>query len=839
MSSKITLESFLQVVQRSGLLEGPELKEFLEKQKSEGQSIQTADQAAQCLIEANKLTAWQAKKLLQGRHKGFFLGKYRLHELLGKGGMSSVYLAEHNVMRRRVALKVLPFKYVDNSSYLERFYREAQAIAALDHPNIVRAYDVDSFQDDENSTAVHYLVMEYVEGRDLHEIVAAEGPLDVYSAVEFVSQAARGLEHAHDAGFIHRDIKPGNLLVDSRGTVKLLDLGLARLFGGEEEASVTKDNDQKVLGTADFLSPEQAIDSHDVDPRTDQYSLGCTLYFLLTGQPPFPDGTLAQRLLAHQTKSPPKLSELRSDVPDDLVRVVEKMMAKKPEDRYADAKELAEATEDWLKMNRALKPATAQTRAVGGVAPPSPSSVFSTEGGPASRVSSQPSSTGSFAGSGVLDSGVFDPHAGSSPSVSSVSAVRSRRKRKRGNGMLVGWMMGAGVAAVAVVIGAIAMNSGDDENEDGELSREKVLVEETGLKPELTVGEAGDFKSIATALEFIHKHATDVTADVQVVKVLAGTYEERIAIEEDYKQPFPPRVDVVAEGEVVLSSDGTHPILDINGVKGIRFRGLAFDCSGCERAVVLTGRMTGSRIADCVFRKLTTTGIEMNEVLASGGEESELTISNTSFELDSGNAVGIKFIPLPNLGAFVTVSDCRFVGPMRAGIDLGDVCDSTTIVRCVFAIGTRGIWFSGPQPQLARAAIVNNTFYQVNSGILFDEQPSQFSQSLYVARNAFVDCQDGDVVVASGYAKEAFDSIVNNAGGMRFNWTTRSDLGAQEVDLKRNGGRGAFADWRFISTNPNTENFLHLETGSPAGSVGSANPPESIWIGAYGAAQTN
>ena len=212
-------------------------------------------------------------------------------------------------MRRRCAIKVLPAKRVHDSSYLARFHREAQAVAALDHVNIVRAYDVD--KETEKDAEIHFLVMEYVNGRDLLDIVTKDGPMKFAQAADYIRQAADGLTHAHQAGMVHRDIKPGNLLVNENQVVKILDLGLARFFGAEEddEESLTVAHDEKVLGTADYLAPEQALDSHGVDARADIYSLGCTFYFLLTGHPPFTEGTLAQRLMAHQTKEPPALEK--------------------------------------------------------------------------------------------------------------------------------------------------------------------------------------------------------------------------------------------------------------------------------------------------------------------------------------------------------------------------------------------------------------------------------------------------------------------------------------------------------------------------------------------------
>ena len=346
INSKV--EDFVDLVRRSGLVEPEQLERAILQLKEEigAEQPDHADRLAARLVEAGLLTAWQCENLLRRRYKGFFLkGKqYKLLDHLGSGGMSHVYLAEHVLMQRRVAIKVLPKNRVNDSSYLARFHREAQAVAALDHRNIVRAYDVDHEED------VHFLVMEYVEGRDLQAIVRDSGPLDYARATEYVRQAAEGLEHAHRAGLIHRDVKPANLLVDRHGVVKLLDLGLAR-FTGEDQASLTVAYDENVLGTADYLAPEQAIDSHGVDARADIYSLGCSFYFLLTGHPPYPDGTLPQRLMMHHGAPPPDVRDERADAPEDLVEILKRMMAKKPAGRYQSAREVAEALAAWLKAH--------------------------------------------------------------------------------------------------------------------------------------------------------------------------------------------------------------------------------------------------------------------------------------------------------------------------------------------------------------------------------------------------------------------------------------------------------------------------------------------------------
>jgi serine/threonine protein kinase len=227
---------------------------------------------------------------------------------------------------------------------VERFYREAQASAALNHPNIVRAHDID------NDGKKHYHVMENHDGTSLQDIVTKQGPLDITRAAHYIAQTAQGLQHAHELGWVHRDIKPGNILLDRSGTVKILDMGLARFFPEKTQSLTQKYDEHAILGTADYLAPEQAVSSHDVDIRADIYSLGGTLYFLLTGQPPFPEGTVTQKLIWQQMREPQSVRELRPDVPAALVTVVEKMMDKAPGKRYQAPEEVIQALEPWTSV---------------------------------------------------------------------------------------------------------------------------------------------------------------------------------------------------------------------------------------------------------------------------------------------------------------------------------------------------------------------------------------------------------------------------------------------------------------------------------------------------------
>lgn len=294
--------------------------------------------------------------------------RYRIISKLGAGGMGTVYKAEDLLMGRVIAIKVVSTHLTSRPGAVARFQTEIRAAAQLKDHHFVTAHDTGE------AGGAHYLVMEFVEGVSLDRLVAKKGPLSLVLASTFTRQVALGLQHAAEKGMVHRDIKPANLMVTRKGQVKILDFGLARLahseaveetlqlrrpaFGaGKQTVNLAVTNPDQVMGTPDYLSPEQARNSHDVDPRSDIYSLGCTLYFLLTGRPPFSAVTTQfDKLLAHTEEEPPPISQARPEVPEELAEVLAKMMAKKPADRYQKASEVAAALLPFMRSDAAKEP---------------------------------------------------------------------------------------------------------------------------------------------------------------------------------------------------------------------------------------------------------------------------------------------------------------------------------------------------------------------------------------------------------------------------------------------------------------------------------------------------
>jgi serine/threonine protein kinase len=306
------------------------------------------------LLRRGWLTRFQINQVAQGRGKDLNVGPYQILDRLGEGGMGQVFQARHQHMQRIVALKVIRKEKLANEDAVKRFYQEIQAAAQLHHPNIVVAYDAGP------AGNTHYFAMEFVEGTDLAAHVHYSGPLGSGQACQYIRQAALGLQHAFERGLVHRDIKPANLLLgqEASGTpvVKLLDLGLARLQtpGGAAEKGLTRTG--QVMGTPDYLAPEQAMDSRSADVRSDLYSLGCTFYFLLTGHPPFSGESLAQVLLKHQVAEVEPPANGWGAIPTGVQAILRKLLAKKPEDRFQTPQELVDALAPFRGMAESAPP---------------------------------------------------------------------------------------------------------------------------------------------------------------------------------------------------------------------------------------------------------------------------------------------------------------------------------------------------------------------------------------------------------------------------------------------------------------------------------------------------
>ncbi len=331
-----SVDTFLALLRRTELLAPEQIDEVA---RELGPVYRDPLELGEYLVSIDWLTAYQLQLLLAEQWDELTVGPYQVLDRLGEGGVSEVLKAWDTQHGRFVALKVLRQHLAGNGDAARQFQREVQAITRLSHPNIIKTYDA------QRAGNLHYFAMEFVEGMDLGRFVGQVGPLPIEMACDFARQAAQGLQHAHQLGLVHRDIKPANLFLihpplpgSARRpdpVVKILDWGLARCIPAPGEPALADDEKGSLLGTADYIAPEQARDPTLVDIRADIYSLGCTLFFLLTGQPPFPTGSLMQKIVMHQEAPPPALPSLRPDVPAELDALVQKMLAKDPTDRFA------------------------------------------------------------------------------------------------------------------------------------------------------------------------------------------------------------------------------------------------------------------------------------------------------------------------------------------------------------------------------------------------------------------------------------------------------------------------------------------------------------------------
>jgi serine/threonine protein kinase len=362
----IRLDQFARAAERSGLVPADVLSHERAALPAAGEGDPEAAVAlAKRLIDRGALTGYQARKLLAGATRGFFLGGYRILKRLGEGGMGKVYLAVRDADGHKVAIKVLPPKLASESQQaLKRFLREMDLSRRARHPNLARTLDVGV------EGGVHFMVLEYIPGDSLYHLVKERGgPLRVPDAARYFVKVLDGLEAAHAAGLVHRDIKPSNLMVTPQGDAKVLDLGLARAMEDDEKPLT---NPNTVLGTLDYASPEQLSDASKVDARSDLYSVGCTLYFTLCGHAPFEGGDVVNKIYKHRMEEAAPLEEQARGVPSAFAAIVRKLMSKAPGDRYQSAAELRADLARWTDPERVRDILGAEAEAARAFRPPPP-----------------------------------------------------------------------------------------------------------------------------------------------------------------------------------------------------------------------------------------------------------------------------------------------------------------------------------------------------------------------------------------------------------------------------------------------------------------------------------
>ena len=783
MPAPTTVEEFADLIRKSAVLDDSRVSAYIQKLKESGDVSKDLNSVAGMFVRDGLLTYFQAEQFLQGRWKRFTIGKYKVLERLGSGGMGQVFLCEHKLMRRRVAVKVLPTAKAADPSSLERFYREARAVAALDHQNIVRAYDID--QDDN----LHFIVMEYVDGSSLQDMIRKGGQMDPTRAAHYIYWSAIGLQHAHENGLIHRDIKPGNILVERQGVVKILDLGLARFFNDDQDL-LTKKYDENILGTADYLAPEQAVDSHSVDGRADIYSLGATFYYMLTGQPPFAEGSIAQKLLWHQTRRPKSATEYRSDIPPSLVAVLEKMMAKKPEDRYATPNELAEALLPFTQTRIPPPPdeemptlSIAAMNGVGGsstvttsartmvTAPRTPTIGGSgsdhtrgqTGGGSDASVMSdadtrkttrlKPSpqiepipdsvpgtpvweSMGAETADAARDESVKtrkSDRSGKKPASSTKLTPRpkpkSSTKLKSERKLPIIYLAGGGVVALLAVVALLIYvfktptkpTSAATTGVEGGGSRQIVLTKSP-------LGKPLHFASLKEASEKGHIKPGDqvVIADDEWEELGALNRVHNITLSGmDGKRPV---WKAPADAKV-----GQNSLLAILNCENVRISGITFQAAEkVEYGLRFTGRCPGCVVEDVEITDAVTANVVFRDCGADPNRA--LTLRGCRFA-DTGGPeakAGILFETTPFtarpgaarfLNNEISIQNCRIEGPMGAGVLFEGGMDNVKFQNNRVYNTTDGIFFRKPRPEVdMHATVGNNTFHSMkNAGIRVED----------------------------------------------------------------------------------------------------------------------
>ncbi|MDB5308055.1 MAG: serine/threonine protein kinase [Gemmataceae bacterium] len=751
MPAPATVAELLDLVQKSGVADEARLKAYMARLAELGTVPTEPAKFAGLLVRDGMLTYFQAEQLLQGKYKRFSLGKYKVLEKIGSGGMGTVFLCEHKLMRRRVAIKVLPTAKAADEASLGRFYREARAVAAVDHPNIVRAYDIDQ---DEN---LHFLVMEYVDGTNLQDLVKKVGPLDVVRACHYIYASAVGLQHAHEIGLVHRDIKPGNILIDRSGVVKILDMGLARFFHDTED-HLTRKYDETILGTADYLSPEQAEDSHTVDIRTDIYSLGATFYYLLTGTQPFPDGTIPQKLIWHRSRDPKPIAATRPDVPDEVAAIVQKMMAKKSGDRYQTPSEVMAALAPWAStpipppterelpqlspaataggggtgrtmVSQAQRSMVAPIPHLGGpggsggrLAPPvgQPGTVTVEDGGPAHTPSAgTPSVPGEddSSGGGVWESldDTAEPMADTglrsrtpAPKPKSSTAHAPTRPKRRFSPLV---LIAAGVLLAGAAVGAYFLFSNKKPATD--------TSPQAGGSKRLTVSKAlqgaeNTFPTLAAALRAVKEGDTIVLAESPLAEpsLRLDRRVKDLTIESGLPGGKPAVI------EFASGTTGSVAMLDLSSTEGIHLKDLELDGKGvADFGVQASGVVSGVTFENVTVRNVKTAAFRLQNV--AGEPARPVTLDRVRVFLAQSNDAGVVVVATGTLESkYVVVRNSRFDG---AGKGIGVKIDGAVV----------------------GAEVTGNRFYKLDAAVLLGRVAENRSFKMQLTQNTVYESKVG------------------------------------------------------------------------------------------------
>jgi|GEM_PF-3311467 len=649
------------------------------------------------LVSAGLVTRYQIGLLLLGKPNDTIIaGKYKILDLLGKGGMGAVYLCEHQALKTLVAVKVLPASPEEDPETRARFYREARAFATLNHPNLVRGFDVDT------DGSLHFIVMEYVDGVDLQMLVSQIGPLPIGRAVNYARQAAAGLDYAHTQGWIHRDIKPANLAVDRAGVIRVLDMGLARTIL-EGSDSVTRNfDDGYIRGTADYLAPEQASGSR-VDGRCDIYSLGVTMYFLLTGRLPFEEVNTAQKLVAHLIKKPQPIRQLRPELPEGLAHVIETMMAKQLEDRYQTAQEVVDALIPWD----------------GGLFPPSDKEIPRKLEGPALRLGSQ------------LSPGI------STVGVASKTPVSTSRMRSRQRGLIIGLGV-VGLLAVGLIVFSLR---------DTPPLRDGANLPSTPSTPSPFLGhyipvtrahgpnqvpfpgghteylQGRVYSTIAAALTDPRLRETDNCR----ILLLDEVYEEQVEID---AAAIPHGISIESartnpptQWQPPEHADPTRPLLSITGGSRIAVRNLTFNGFGrIETAVSWTRPGPGCQLHNIRVTRFTRIGIDLRDPV--GELADPVQLSRVRIHPESAAPVDTCITvraTTDNPARALRLTECRLEGPAADGLlSIGGI-KALEVSRCRLFGLQNGLRLAGPGK--LQATFTENTTARVLAPVRVDAIP--------------------------------------------------------------------------------------------------------------------